>query len=301
MRWKIFQRIKFLFRHSSNSRKLSQQKLHNEVACVFTPYYASKNADWNQQQRTVGGILANRNSANHPYCFLFNQKEVQILTFFCLQSGHDLAGRFGRVIPLYRTLGPAGLPTRVTTAVRRILAPSAGQISSSKEVRAWDISGFIEARDRDLNSVPYLGFTSLGKSGWISLSQVRTMKFSYVGVSSSSSVATSPWCDRPLGPSNVSSTKGHQSLEEILRALLGFKVQVYRIQKVSACYLKAKMFTYRVWNWLNRSWILDQSSPRCDRKIIRYLSDHERQKINLLPGGKTLFLRYTWTIVSKAA
>ena len=109
MRWKIFQRIKFLFRHSSNSRKLSQQKLHNEVACVFTPYYASKNADWNQQQRTVGGILANRNSANHPYCFLFNQKEVQILTFFCLQSGHDLAGRFGRVIPLYRTLGPAGL------------------------------------------------------------------------------------------------------------------------------------------------------------------------------------------------
>ena len=90
-------------------------------------------------------------------------------------------------------------------------------------------------------------------------------------------------------------------MEEILRALLGFKMQVYRIQKVSACYLKAKMFTYRVWNWLNRSWILDQSSPRCDRKIIRYQSDHERRKINLLPGGKTLFLRNTWTIVSKAA
>ena len=170
----------------------------------------------------------------------------------CLQSGHDLAGRFGRVIPLYGTLGPAGL-RELLTAVRRSLASSAARISSSKEVRAWDISGFIEARVRDLNSVLYLGFTSLGKSGWISLSQVRTMKFSYVGVSSSSSVATSPWCDRPLGPSNVSSTKGHQSLEEILRALLGFKVQVYRIQKVSACYLKAKMFTYRVWNWLNRS------------------------------------------------
>ena len=30
------------------------------------------------------------------------------------------------------------------------------------------------------------------------------------------------------------------------RALLGFKVQVRRIQKVSACYLKAKMFSYRV-------------------------------------------------------
>ena len=36
MRWKIFQWMKFLFRHSSNSRKLSQQKFHNELACVFT-------------------------------------------------------------------------------------------------------------------------------------------------------------------------------------------------------------------------------------------------------------------------
>ena len=133
----------------------------------------------------------------------------------CLQSGHDLAGRFGRVIPLYGTLGPAGL-RELLTAVRRSLASSAARISSSKEVRTWDISGFIEVRVRDLNSVLYLGFTSLGKSGWISLSQVRAMKFSYVGVSSSSSVATSPWWDRPLARSNVSSTKGHQSLKEIL-------------------------------------------------------------------------------------
>ena len=63
------------------ARKLSRQKFHNELACVFTAHYASKNADWNQQQLTDGGVLANRNSANHPYCFLFNQKKVQILAF----------------------------------------------------------------------------------------------------------------------------------------------------------------------------------------------------------------------------
>ena len=34
MRWKIFQLVKFLFRHSSNSRKLSRQKFYNELACV---------------------------------------------------------------------------------------------------------------------------------------------------------------------------------------------------------------------------------------------------------------------------
>ena len=36
MRWKIFQWMKFLFRHSSSSRKLGRQKFHNELACVFT-------------------------------------------------------------------------------------------------------------------------------------------------------------------------------------------------------------------------------------------------------------------------
>ena len=70
MKWKIFQCLKFLFRHSSNSRKLSRQKFHNELAYLFTAYYGSKNADWNHQQLTDGGVLANRNSANHPYCFL---------------------------------------------------------------------------------------------------------------------------------------------------------------------------------------------------------------------------------------
>ena len=55
---------------------------HNEFACVFTArLYASKNADWNQQQLTDGGVLANRNRANHPNCFQSNQKKVQILAF----------------------------------------------------------------------------------------------------------------------------------------------------------------------------------------------------------------------------
>ena len=81
MRWKIFQWVKFLFRGSSNLRKLSRQKFYNELACVFTAYDTSKNADWNQQQLTDGGILANWNSANYPYCFLSNQKKVQILAF----------------------------------------------------------------------------------------------------------------------------------------------------------------------------------------------------------------------------
>ena len=35
-RWKICQWMKFLFWHSSNSRKLSRQKFQNELACVFT-------------------------------------------------------------------------------------------------------------------------------------------------------------------------------------------------------------------------------------------------------------------------
>ena len=83
MRWKIFQCMKFLFWHSSNSRKLSRPKFHNELASVFTAhlYATSKNADWNQQQLTDGSVLVNRNSANRPYCFLSNQKKVQILAF----------------------------------------------------------------------------------------------------------------------------------------------------------------------------------------------------------------------------
>ena len=51
MRQKRFQWVKFLFRHSSNSRRLSRQKFYNEIACVFTAHDASKNAD----SRTTNG------------------------------------------------------------------------------------------------------------------------------------------------------------------------------------------------------------------------------------------------------
>ena len=34
--------MKFLFRHSSNSRKQSRQKFHNELACVFTAITQAK-------------------------------------------------------------------------------------------------------------------------------------------------------------------------------------------------------------------------------------------------------------------
>ena len=34
-----------LFTFFKLARKLSRQKFHNELACVFTAHYASKNAD----------------------------------------------------------------------------------------------------------------------------------------------------------------------------------------------------------------------------------------------------------------
>ena len=61
--------------HSSNSRKLSWLKFHNElIVCLSTAPCPSKNADWNQQQLTDGCILANWNSANYPYCFLIQSE-----------------------------------------------------------------------------------------------------------------------------------------------------------------------------------------------------------------------------------
>ena len=89
MKWEIFQWMKFLFRLFSNSRKLSRQKFHNELACVFTAQYARKNADWNQQQLTDGGVLASWNSANHPYCFLSNQKKSRFW-LFCTWSVKEM-------------------------------------------------------------------------------------------------------------------------------------------------------------------------------------------------------------------
>ena len=79
---KYFNGWNFYLRHSSNSRKLSQQKL-----CVFTAHYASKLTD--------GDILANRNSANHLYLSLSNQKKVQILAF-CMWS---LKGLYHALLP----------------------------------------------------------------------------------------------------------------------------------------------------------------------------------------------------------
>ena len=83
IRWdgKYFNGSNFYLELASNLRKMSRQKFRNELACVFTTPCARKNVDWNKQQLTDGGILADRNSANHPYCFLSNQKEFHILAF----------------------------------------------------------------------------------------------------------------------------------------------------------------------------------------------------------------------------
>ena len=44
--------------------------------------YCSLREQTYQLQLMDGGILATRNSANHLYCFLSNQKKVQILAFW---------------------------------------------------------------------------------------------------------------------------------------------------------------------------------------------------------------------------
>ena len=75
---------------------------------------------------------------------------------------------------------------RVTLVVARI--------SSSKDWRACEISGLIEATVRERSSVLYRCFTSFGRSGCTSRNQVSTIKFSKVGVNSSSSVKSAPWC-----------------------------------------------------------------------------------------------------------
>ena len=69
-----------LFRHSSNSRKLSRQKFHNELAYVFTAHDARKNADYNQQQLTDGGILAGTAQIIRINSYPIREK-VQILAF----------------------------------------------------------------------------------------------------------------------------------------------------------------------------------------------------------------------------
>ena len=86
MRWKIFQSMKFLFRYSANSRKLSRQKFHNELAGVFTAHLIHKQKS---RLKSTGDILADRNSANHPYCFLSNQKKSPDSSFFACDLWKD--------------------------------------------------------------------------------------------------------------------------------------------------------------------------------------------------------------------
>ena len=112
--------MKFLFRHSSNSRKLSRQKFDNELVCVFTAHlYASKNADWNQQQQTYGGILANRNSANHPYVSYPIRKKSRFW-LFCMWSVKEM---YHALLPKadYRDKGKGHDRRQVRTAILLIL------------------------------------------------------------------------------------------------------------------------------------------------------------------------------------
>ena len=110
--------MKLLFRHSSNSRKLSGQKFHNELACVFTAYYASKNADWNQQQllngwRHFGQSEQRKSSALFP---IQSEKSPDSGIFTCdptkkcivPSSRERHKGIIGRGHDL--KLGPRGLP-----------------------------------------------------------------------------------------------------------------------------------------------------------------------------------------------
>ena len=66
-------------------------------------------------------------------------------------------------------------------------------ISSRRELKAAEISGLIDARVRVRNSVAYFCFTIFGRSLWINRNHIRTIIFSNVGVSSSSSSILSPW------------------------------------------------------------------------------------------------------------
>ena len=81
----------------------------------------------------------------------------------------------------------------VEAAVRMAFASYAVWSSSRRDGKAWEISGLMEARVHERNSVPYRCLTSLGSSGLINRSQVSMTKFSREGDISSSSVARSPW------------------------------------------------------------------------------------------------------------
>ena len=69
-------------------------------------------------------------------------------------------------------------------AVRMILVSLLVCNSSSRESRPWEIAGLKEDSVQLHNSVPYLCFSKWGREGWMSCSQVKTMKILRDGVSS---------------------------------------------------------------------------------------------------------------------
>ena len=85
MKWKIFQWMKFLFRHFSDWQEnwAGRNFITNSRVYSLLITQAKMQTEINNKL-TDGGVSANRNSANHPYCFLSNQKEVQILAFLHL-------------------------------------------------------------------------------------------------------------------------------------------------------------------------------------------------------------------------
>ena len=79
------------------------------------------------------------------------------------------------------------------TEVQRTLESAAMWISSRRESSACKIFGFSEASVFDLSSMPQHHFTRAGRSVCISLDHDKTIMFSSVGVSSSSSEIVAPW------------------------------------------------------------------------------------------------------------
>ena len=73
-------------------------------------------------------------------------------------------------------------------AVRMILVSLLVCNSSSRESRPWEIAGLKEDSVQLHNSVPYLCFSKWGREGWMSCSQVKTMKILRDGVSSLSTL-----------------------------------------------------------------------------------------------------------------
>ena len=82
MRFLPFQRYAYdLCMNHNVSTSFWSMEMSVYINRVFVAHYASKNADWNKQQVTEGGILANRNSANHPYCSYAIRKKSRFWLF----------------------------------------------------------------------------------------------------------------------------------------------------------------------------------------------------------------------------